>query len=144
MKRILLILTAAVCIALCGCAAQNQTASGVAAPSVTTRENASYTQIDSAEAARLMQTEKDYIILDVRTEEEFKSGHIPNAICIPNETIAGGELGALKDKNQLILVYCRSGRRSKEAAQKLANLGYNNVKEFGGIIDWTGETVAEY
>ncbi|WP_316637531.1 rhodanese-like domain-containing protein [uncultured Ruminococcus sp.] len=143
MKRILIAMTAVLCIALCGCTAQHQPASDTA-QSATIQENAPYTQIDSEEAARLMQTEKDYIILDVRTEEEFKSGHIPNAICIPNETIAGGELGALKDKNQLILVYCRSGRRSKEAAQKLANLGYNNVKEFGGIIDWTGETVAEY
>ena len=136
-------MTAVLCIALCGCTAQHQSASDKV-QSATIQENAPYTQIDSEEAARLMQTEKDYIILDVRTEEEFKSGHIPNAICIPNETITGGELGALKDKNQLILVYCRSGRRSKEAAQKLANLGYNNVKEFGGIIDWTGETVAEY
>ena len=127
MKRILLILTAAVCIALCGCATQKQTSSGVAAPSVTTWENASYTQIDSAEAARLMQTEKDYIILDVRTEEEFKSGHIPNAVCIPNESITDKEPSEL--------------RRSKEAAQKLADLGYTNVREFGGIIDWTGETV---
>ena len=125
-------MTAVLCIALCGCTAQHQPASDTA-QSATIQENAPYTQID-----------KDYIILDVRTEEEFKSGHIPNAICIPNETITGGELGALKDKNQLILVYCRSGRRSKEAAQKLANLGYTNVKEFGGIIDWTGETVAEY
>ena len=141
MKRILLILTATVCIALCGCAAQNQTASGMTAPSATTRENASYTQIDSAEAARLMQTEKDYIILDVRTEEEFKSGHIPNAVCIPNESITDKEPSELPDKDQLILVYCRSGRRSKEAAQKLADLGYTNVREFGGIIDWTGETV---
>ena len=141
MKRILYILTAVLCIALCGCTAQDQPASDTAAQSSTTREDAAYTQIDTAEAARLMQTEKDYIILDVRTEEEYKSGHIPNAICIPNETIGNGEIGALKDKNQLILVYCRSGRRSKEAAQKLANLGYHNVKEFGGIIDWTGETV---
>lgn len=143
MKRILIAMTAVLCIALCGCTAQEQPASDKV-QSATIQENAPYTQIDSEEAARLMQTEKDYIILDVRTEEEFKSGHIPNAICIPNETITGGELGALKDKNQLILVYCRSGRRSKEAAQKLANFGYNNVKEFGGIIDWTGETVAEY
>lgn len=143
MKRRALFLTLILCLtaALCGCTAQDQPASDTAAQSATVQEDAPYTQIDTAEAARLMQTEKDYIILDVRTEEEYKSGHIPNAICIPNETITGGEIGALKDKNQLILVYCRSGRRSKEAAQKLANLGYHNVKEFGGIIDWTGETV---
>lgn len=141
MKRIAFVLTLILCLTamLCGCTAQNDTA----AQSATTQEDAPYTQIDSAQAARLMQTEKDYIILDVRTEEEFRSGHIPNAVCIPNETIGNGEIGALKDKNQLILVYCRSGRRSKEAAQKLANLGYTNVKEFGGIIDWTGETVTD-
>ena len=143
MKRRALFLTLILCLtaALCGCTAQDQPASDTAAQSATVQEDAPYTQIDTAEAARLMQTEKDYIILDVRTEEEYKSGHIPNAICISNETIGNGEIGALKDKNQLILVYCRSGRRSKEAAQKLANLGYRNVKEFGGIIDWTGETV---
>lgn len=143
MKRRAILPTLILCLtaALCGCTAQDQPASDTAAQSATVQEDAPYTQIDTAQAARLMQTEKDYIILDVRTEEEYKSGHIPNAICIPNETIDNGEIGALKDKNQLILVYCRSGRRSKEAAQKLANLGYHNVKEFGGIIDWTGETV---
>lgn len=141
MKRILIAVTAVLCIVLCGCTAQNRSDSGTAVSSATVQEDAPYTQIDAAEAARLMQTEKDYILLDVRTEEEYKAGHIPHAICIPNETIGNGEIGALKDKNQLILVYCRSGRRSKEASQKLANLGYNNVKEFGGIIDWTGETV---
>lgn len=145
MKRRAIFLTLILCLtaALCCCTAQDQPAPDAAAQSATVQEDAPYTQIDTAQAARLMQTEKDYIILDVRTEEEYKSGHIPNAICIPNETIGNGEIGALKDKNQLILVYCRSGRRSKEAAQKLANLGYRNVKEFGGIIDWTGETVTE-
>ncbi len=146
MKITALLLTLILCLtaALCGCTAQDQPAPDTAAPSATAQEDAPYTQIDAAQAARLMQTEKDYILLDVRTEEEYKAGHIPNAVCIPNETIGNGEIGALKDKNQLILVYCRSGRRSKETAQKLANLGYTNIKEFGGIIDWTGETVAEY
>lgn len=104
---------------------------------------ASYRQISSAEAAELMNSEKDYIILDVRTQEEFAAGHIPNAICIPNETIGTDDVPELPDKEQLILVYCRSGRRSKEASQKLADLGYTNIVEFDGIIDWTGETVAE-
>lgn len=145
MKRRALLPALILCLtaALCGCTAQDQPAPDTADQSATVQEDAPYTQIDTAQAARLMQTEKDYIILDVRTEEEYKSGHILNAICIPNETIGNGEIGALKDKNQLIMVYCRSGRRSKEAAQKLANLGYRNVKEFGGIIDWTGETVTE-
>lgn len=134
---------AALCIVLCGCTAQNRPDSGTAAQSATVQDGAPYTQIDAEEAARLMKTEKDYIILDVRTEEEYQAGHIPNAICIPNETIGTGEIALLKDKDQLIMVYCRSGRRSKEASQKLADLGYNNVREFGGIIDWTGETVTE-
>lgn len=145
MKRTALLLTMILCLTavLCGCTAREQSAPDTAAPSATVRESASYTQIDTAQAARLIETEKDYIILDVRTEQEYKTGHIPNAVCIPNETIADKEPPELPDKNQLILVYCRSGRRSKEAAQKLADLGYTNVKEFGGIIDWTGETVTE-
>lgn len=145
MKRTALLLTAILILTavLCGCTAREQSAPDSAAPSVAVRESASYTQIDTAQAARLIETEKDYIILDVRTEQEYKAGHIPNAVCIPNETITDKEPPELPDKNQLILVYCRSGRRSKEAAQKLADLGYTNVKEFGGIIDWTGETVTE-
>ena len=97
MKRRALFLTLILCLtaALCGCTAQDQPASDTAAQSATVQEDAPYTQIDTAEAIRLMQTEKDYIILDVRTEEEYKSGHIPNAICIPNETIGKGEIGAL-------------------------------------------------
>ena len=145
MKRTASLLTAILILTavLCGCTAREQSAPDTAAPSATVRESASYTQIDTAQAARLIETEKDYIILDVRTEQEYKAGHIPNAVCIPNETITDKEPPELSDKDQLILVYCRSGRRSKEAAQKLADLGYTNVKEFGGIIDWTGETVTE-
>ena len=90
----------------------------------------------------MMERETDYVILDVRTPEEFAAGHIPNAINIPNETIGASEISALPDKDQLILVYCRSGRRSKEAAQKLVSLGYTSIVEFGGILDWTGETVS--
>lgn len=90
----------------------------------------------------MMERETDYVILDVRTPEEYAAGHIPNAINIPNETIGASEISALPDKDQLILVYCRSGRRSKEAAEKLVFLGYTNVVEFGGILDWTGETVS--
>lgn len=100
-----------------------------------------YQQISMTEAALMMEKEKDYIILDVRTEEEYAEEHIPGAICIPNETIGSEEIEELPDKNQLILVYCRSGNRSKQASQKLADMGYTNVVEFGGIIYWTGETV---
>lgn len=102
----------------------------------------SYRQISMEQAVRMMERETDYVILDVRTPEEFAAGHIPNAINIPNETIGASEISALPDKDQLILVYCRSGRRSKEAAQKLVSLGYTSIVEFGGILDWTGETVS--
>lgn len=104
-----------------------------------TKEN-SYTQISMDEAVSMMETEEYYIILDVRTLEEFKEKHIPGAICVPNETIGTAEIPSLPDKEQMILVYCRSGNRSKQAAQKLADMGYTNIYEFGGINDWTGET----
>ena len=102
----------------------------------------SYRQISMDEAVAMMAEESGYIILDVRTPEEFAEKHIPNAINIPNETIGTDEISALPDKDQLIMVYCRSGRRSKEAAKKLVKLGYTNIVEFGGIIDWKGETVS--
>lgn len=100
----------------------------------------SYRQISMDEALAMMEQENGYIILDVRTPAEFAEKHIPNAINIPNETIGTDEISALPDKDQLIMVYCRSGRRSKEAAEKLVKLGYTNVVEFGGILDWKGET----
>ena len=103
------------------------------------KKDMSYTQISMEEAVAIMATEENYIILDVRTTEEFAEKHIPNAINIPNETIGSEELAELPDKNQLILVYCRSGNRSKQASEKLAALGYANIYEFGGINDWTGE-----
>lgn len=101
-----------------------------------------YKQVSMADAVSMMEKETDYIILDVRTEEEFAEKHIPGAICIPNEAIGSEEIEELPDKSQLILVYCRSGNRSKQASQKLADMGYTNIVEFGGIIDWTGETVS--
>ena len=101
----------------------------------------SYRQITADEAAQMMQEETDFVLLDVRTQEEYASGHIPGAICIPNETIGSEEIPELPDKDQLILVYCRSGNRSKQASQKLAEQGYTNVVEFGGINGWTGEIV---
>ena len=95
-----------------------------------------YEQISQQAAKELMDTQTNYVILDVRTQEEYDLGHIPGAILIPNEVIQEEAEATLADKEQLILVYCRSGRRSKEAAQKLVDLGYTNVKEFGGINDW--------
>ena len=101
-----------------------------------------YQQITQEEAQRILDEETDFILLDVRTEEEFDEGHIPGAINIANEDIGTDEIPELPDKDQLILVYCRSGRRSKEAAEKLAALGYTQVKEFGGIMTWPGEVIS--
>ena len=100
-------------------------------------------QITAKEAKNIMDTETDYIILDVRTEEEFKEGHIKNAQLIPDYEIAEKAESVLTNKEQLILVYCRSGRRSKIAANELATMGYSNIKEFGGIIDWPYDVVTE-
>lgn len=103
--------------------------------------SATYEQISGAEAKALMDSESGYIIIDARTQEEYDQGHIPGAILIPEYEIADRAEKELHDKNQLILVYCRSGRRSKIAAEELVKLGYTNVKEFGGIIDWEYEIV---
>lgn len=121
-------------IGLTGC-------SGLKTTSNETSGSNTYQQITAEEAANMMQSETDYIILDVRTEEEYASGHIAGAINIPNETIGTENIEQLPDKEQLILVYCRSGNRSKQAAVKLVNLGYTNIVEFGGINDWSGELV---
>lgn len=100
-----------------------------------------YEQITAEQAKNIMDTEKDYVIIDARTEEEFAEGHIENAILIPEYEIAERAEKELPDKEQLILVYCRSGRRSKIASEELVKLGYTNVKEFGGIIDWPYDIV---
>ena len=102
-----------------------------------------YRQISIDDAIIMMQEESDYIILDVRRPDELAEGHIPGAINVANETIGTAEIPELPDKEQLIMVYCRSGRRSKEAAEKLVSLGYTNIVEFGGILDWTGEVVVD-
>ena len=125
MKRILPIFLAA--LLLVGCAAP--------------AEEITYRQVNMDEAITMMEEGSSYIILDVRTPEEFAEKHIPGAINIPNETISTKEIPELPDKDQLILVYCRSGNRSKQASEKLVALGYTNIVEFGGINDWPGETV---
>ena len=134
MNKFIIIALAAVIIifALSGCMKNSES-----------KQTTTYEQISAEKAKELMDTEKDYIILDVRTQEEFSQSHIEGALLIPDYEVAqkAGEL--LTDKNQLILVYCRSGRRSKLAAEELVKLGYTNVKEFGGIIDWPYETVSE-
>ena len=101
----------------------------------------SYRQISQDEAKTMMEKEDGYIVVDVRRQDEFEAGHIPGAICIPNESIGTEQPEELPDLNQLILIYCRSGNRSKQAAEKLLDMGYTNIYEFGGIIDWTGEIV---
>ena len=114
---------------LSGCAAQVQ-------------KEQSYRQINMDEAIAMMEAENDYIILDVRTPEEFSEKHIPGAINVANETIGSEEIPELPDKDQLILVYCRSGNLSKQASEKLVALGYTNIIEFGGINDWPGEAIS--
>lgn len=104
---------------------------------------AAYRRVSAEEAQQIMKNESGYRIVDVRTPEEYASGHIPNAICIPNESIGKQPPTELSDKKQLLLIYCRSGRRSKEAANKLVELGYENVVDFGGIIEWPGEKTTE-
>ena len=103
-------------------------------------QESGYEQISQEEAKKLMDTREDALVLDVRTEAEYEEAHIPGAVCVPNESIQDTMPEELPDKEQLILVYCRSGNRSKQAAEKLANLGYTNVMEFGGINTWPYET----
>lgn len=126
MKRILPVFLTLLFLA--GCAAQPE-------------EN-TYRQVTAGEAAAMMEEESDYVILDVRTAAEYSEKHIPGALNIPNETIGSEDIPELPDKEQLILVYCRSGNRSKQASEKLAKLGYTNIVEFGGINDWTDGTVS--
>ena len=126
MKRIIPFLMALLLLA--GCGAQS--------------EESTYRQVNAEEADSMMEEESGYIILDVRTAQEYSEKHIPGAINIPNETIGTEDIPELPDKEQLILVYCRSGNRSKQASEKLVKLGYTNIVEFGGINDWTGETVS--
>jgi rhodanese-related sulfurtransferase len=102
-------------------------------------QEAIYVNINAQQAKEIMDSREGYIILDTRTQEEYDEGHIPGAILIPYDEITEKAEGILTDKDQLILVYCRSGRRSKIAAADLVKLGYTNIKEFGGIIDWPYE-----
>ena len=103
-------------------------------------QEAVYVNITAAEAKEIMDSQQNYVILDAREQYEYDQGHIPGAIVISHEEILEKAESVLTDKDQLILVYCRSGRRSKLAAEDLVKLGYTNIKEFGGIIDWPYET----
>ncbi len=131
MKRVIPILLVLL-LGLSGCAQKEQgTASGSA--------KGSYTQISQEEAKGMMTRNDGHIIVDVRRQDEYEAGHIPGAVLIPNESIGTEKPEALPDLNQIILVYCRSGNRSKQAAAKLYAMGYTNIYEFGGINTWTGE-----
>ena len=129
MRKLLPILLSALMFTGCTGTSNNQTTT--------------YRQISMDEAVTMMAEETGYIILDVRRADEFAAGHIPGAINVANESIGTDEIPELPDKNQLIMVYCRSGRRSKEAAEKLVKLGYTNIVEFGGILDWKGEIITD-
>ena len=126
MKKLLFLLLAVMLLTACGQAKENDW-------------EAAYMNITAEKAKQIMDSEDGYIILDARTQEEYDQGHIPGAIVISHEEIMEKAEDVLTDKDQLILVYCRSGRRSKIAAEALVELGYTNIREFGGIIDWPYE-----
>ena len=126
MKKLILLLLAVMMLTACGQDKEND-------------QGAAYLNITAEEVKQIVDNEEGYIILDVRTQEEYDEGHIPGAVVISHEEITEKAENVLTDKEQLILVYCRSGRRSKIAAEALVELGYTNIKEFGGIIDWPYE-----
>ena len=145
-KNILCFLTAfTLCSAACGTDSAGTPAadSSIPAESSSAARQGTYQQITQDRAKEMMQQNDGHVIVDVRRQDEYDSGHIPGAILLPNESIGTERPAALPDPEQIILVYCRSGRRSKEASQKLADMGYTNIYEFGGIIDWTGEIVTD-
>lgn len=126
MKKMFLLFLAVMLLTACGQDRENV-------------QEAVYVNITAEQAKEIMDSQEGYIILDTRTQEEYDTGHIPGAIVISHDEIKQKAESVLTDKNQLILVYCRSGRRSKLAAEDLVALGYTNIKEFGGIIDWPYE-----
>ncbi len=144
MKRIVTLILILLLV-FSACAPQNGSSGNVSENNTVPQNNAApaavYKQITREQAKEMMARDDGHIIVDVRRQDEYDEGHIPGAVLIPNETIGSERPSQLPDLEQIILVYCRSGRRSKEASQKLADMGYVNVYEFGGIIDWTGEIV---
>ncbi len=115
-----------ICVVACGKVAEE-------------KSDSSFQRIDAEAAKEMMDSDKELVVVDVRTDEEYNSGHIVGAINIPVEQITAGDFGSLTDKNQTILIYCRSGNRSKVASGFLAENGYKNIYEFGGIKDWKYE-----
>ena len=145
MKKALCIISVLLCILLTACGDDSSIgiiggADGPTSIIVAEKgEKAMYEQITPEEAKKIMDSGEEHIVLDTREQDEYDEGHIPGAILIPYTEIENKAEEMLTDKDKLILVYCRSGRRSKIAAESLSKLGYTNVKEFGGIIDWTYE-----
>ena len=145
MKKALCIISVLLCILLTACGDDSSIgiiggADGPTSIIVAEKgEKAMYEQITAEEAKKIMDSGEEHIILDTREQDEFDEGHIPGAILIPYTEIENKAIEMMTDKDKLILVYCRSGRRSKIAAESLAKIGYTNVKEFGGIIDWPYE-----
>ena len=131
MKRIILIILILL-FALSGCSSGKKE-----------QNTAAYKQISQEEAKEMMDRADGHVIVDVRRQDEYDAGHIPGAILIPNESIGCDSPEALPDYDQIILIYCRTGNRSKQASEKLATMGYTNIYEFGGINTWTGEIVTE-
>lgn len=141
-KALFLLLVSALLLTFCAAPASVGVIGGADGPTaiyVTQKETPAMTSITMSEALEIFRTPGDYIILDVRRPDEFAAGHIPGAINVANETILNQPPAELPDKTALIYVYCRSGNRSKQAAAKLAAMGYTHIVEFGGIMDWTGE-----
>ena len=150
MKKYLITVIVAVMLVLAGCSCSKEadnTANTSSSTNVNedninmTANNKTYKQISQEEAKEMMKKDDGHIIIDVRRQDEYDNGHIVGAILIPNESIGTSQPEQLKDLNQIILVYCRTGNRSKQAAQKLADMGYTNVCEFGGINTWDGDIV---
>ena len=145
MKKALCIISVLLCILLTACGDDSSIgiiggADGPTSIIVAEKgEKAMYEQITAEDAKKIMDSGEEHIVLDTREQDEFDEEHIPNAILIPYTEIENKAIELIPDKDKLILVYCRSGRRSKIAAESLAKLGYTNVKEFGGIIDWPYE-----
>ena len=150
MKKTFIVVIAVVMLVLVGCSCSKEVENTANTNNLTSgneenkdmmTQNATYKQISQEEAKEMMRKDDGHVIVDVRRQDEYDSGHISGAILIPNESIGTAQPDQLKDLNQVILVYCRTGNRSKQAAQKLADMGYTNVFEFGGINTWDGDIV---
>lgn len=150
MKKYFITIIVAVMLVLAGCSCSKESDNSASTSTLTsvneekkdmTAKNKTYKQISQEEAKEMMKKDDGHIIVDVRRQDEYDSGHIAGAILIPNESIGTSQPDLLKDLDQIILVYCRTGNRSKQAAQKLADMGYTNVYEFGGINTWDGDVV---